>query len=212
MRRSVRVAVLLVATTFSVLLYNGFVADVIESGEATSSRPSIMKHFNNVTGPWPSKPYFFANGTYRAAPSPSRDVPFYPEESRTDRFLSQLMFKPISASGNLSSSSKPVNKKILVTGDFGWLSDGKEAFFKPIECQVTDCELVFGSVSSPAMDEADAVLFKDSIPDTALERRRINQVQSYLYLRTQLVKNGCTYCKKYLIQNMDFHRLACEVV
>jgi hypothetical protein len=32
-------------------------------------------------------------------------------------------------------------------------------------------------------------------------------VQLYLYLPTQLVKNGCTYCKRYLNQNMDFHTL-----
>jgi hypothetical protein len=31
--------------------------------------------------------------------------------------------------------------------------------------------------------------------------------QSNLHLRTQLVKNGCTYCEKYLNQGTDFHRL-----
>ncbi len=36
--------------------------------------------------------------------------------------------------------------------------------------------------------------------------------QSNLYLRTQLVKNGCTYCKKYSNRGMDSHRLTCEVV
>jgi hypothetical protein len=44
---------------------------------------------------------------------------------------------------------------------------------------------------------------------TGIESLRI---QSYLYLHTQLVKNGCTYCEKYLNQNMDFHRLTCEVI
>ncbi len=37
-------------------------------------------------------------------------------------------------------------------------------------------------------------------------------IQSNIYLHTQLVKNGCTYCKKYLNWNMDHHRLTCEVV
>jgi hypothetical protein len=37
-------------------------------------------------------------------------------------------------------------------------------------------------------------------------------IQSNLYIRTQLVKNGCTYCKKYLNQGMDSHRLTREVV
>ncbi len=31
------------------------------------------------------------------------------------------------------------------------------------------------------------------------------RLQSNLYLRTQLVKNGCTYCEKYLNQDMNFH-------
>ncbi len=39
-----------------------------------------------------------------------------------------------------------------------------------------------------------------------------NWVQSNLYLRTQLVKIGCTYSEKYLNQGMDPHRLTCEVV
>jgi hypothetical protein len=39
-----------------------------------------------------------------------------------------------------------------------------------------------------------------------------NEVQLNLYLRTELVKNGCTYCEKYLYRDMDFHRLTCEVV
>jgi hypothetical protein len=37
-------------------------------------------------------------------------------------------------------------------------------------------------------------------------------IQSNLYLRTQLDKNGCTYCEKYLNRGMDSHRLTCEVV
>ncbi len=40
----------------------------------------------------------------------------------------------------------------------------------------------------------------------------ITQIQSNLYLCTQLVENGCTHCKKYLNQDMDFHILTCEVV
>jgi hypothetical protein len=43
-------------------------------------------------------------------------------------------------------------------------------------------------------------------------QRRFEGIQSNLYLRTQLVKNGCTYCKKYLNQGMDSHRLTREVV
>jgi hypothetical protein len=35
-------------------------------------------------------------------------------------------------------------------------------------------------------------------------------MQSNLYLCTQLVKNGCTYCKKYLNQGMDSDRLHVE--
>ncbi len=38
------------------------------------------------------------------------------------------------------------------------------------------------------------------------------QLQSNFYLRTQLVKNDCTYCKKYLNRGIDSHRLTCEVV
>ncbi len=38
------------------------------------------------------------------------------------------------------------------------------------------------------------------------------KLQSNLDLRTQLVKNGCTYCQKYLNRGMDSHRLPCEVV
>ncbi len=38
------------------------------------------------------------------------------------------------------------------------------------------------------------------------------ELHSNLYLRTQLVKNGYTYCEKYLNQDMDVHRLICEVV
>jgi hypothetical protein len=37
-------------------------------------------------------------------------------------------------------------------------------------------------------------------------------IQSNLDLRTQLVKNGCTYCEKYLNRGLDSHRLPCEVV
>jgi hypothetical protein len=37
-------------------------------------------------------------------------------------------------------------------------------------------------------------------------------VQLNLYLRTKLVKNGCTYCEKYLNEGMDSHRLTCDVV
>ncbi len=37
-------------------------------------------------------------------------------------------------------------------------------------------------------------------------------VQLNVYLRTQLVKNNCTYCEKYSNQDMDFHSLTCEVV
>ncbi len=37
-------------------------------------------------------------------------------------------------------------------------------------------------------------------------------LQLNLDLRTQLVKNGCVYCKTYLNQDMDSHRLACEVI
>jgi hypothetical protein len=33
-----------------------------------------------------------------------------------------------------------------------------------------------------------------------------------LYLCSQLVKSGCTYCEKYLNQDMDFLRLTYEVV
>jgi hypothetical protein len=33
-----------------------------------------------------------------------------------------------------------------------------------------------------------------------------------MYLRTQLVKNGCTYCEKYLNRVVDSYRLTCEVV
>ncbi len=40
----------------------------------------------------------------------------------------------------------------------------------------------------------------------------LTTVKPLLYLRTQLVKNGCTYCEKYLYRDMDFHRLTCEVV
>jgi hypothetical protein len=39
-----------------------------------------------------------------------------------------------------------------------------------------------------------------------------DQLQSYLYLRTQLVKNGCTYCEKCWNLNMNFHWLTCKVV
>jgi hypothetical protein len=42
--------------------------------------------------------------------------------------------------------------------------------------------------------------------------RIIVSCQSNLDLRTQLVKNGCIYCKKYLNRGMDSHRLTCEVV
>jgi hypothetical protein len=38
------------------------------------------------------------------------------------------------------------------------------------------------------------------------------KIQWNHYLHTQLVKNGCTYCEMYLNQDMDFHRLTCEVV
>ncbi len=37
-------------------------------------------------------------------------------------------------------------------------------------------------------------------------------MQLNLYFHTQLVKDGCTYCEKYLNRDMDFHRLTCEVV
>ncbi len=37
-------------------------------------------------------------------------------------------------------------------------------------------------------------------------------LQLNLYLHTQLVKNGCTYCEKYLNWGMDSHRLTCEMV
>jgi hypothetical protein len=45
-----------------------------------------------------------------------------------------------------------------------------------------------------------------------VESNVAKQVQSNLYLRTQLVKNGCTYCEKYLNRGMDSHRLTCKDV
>jgi hypothetical protein len=39
-----------------------------------------------------------------------------------------------------------------------------------------------------------------------------SHIQLNLDLRTQLARNGCTYCEKYSNQGMDSHRLTCEVV
>ncbi len=66
-------------------------------------------------------------------------------------------------------------------------------------------------------DEVVAPLLKDraiAIAGGVSNCNKIYQVQSYVYLRTQLVKDGCscTYCEKYLNRNMDFHRRTSAVV
>jgi hypothetical protein len=55
-------------------------------------------------------------------------------------------------------------------------------------------------------------LLRTILTNSKIELHAHHQVQSNLDLRTQLVKNGCTYCKKYLNRGMDSHRLPCEVV
>ncbi len=52
----------------------------------------------------------------------------------------------------------------------------------------------------------------DPIWNTAKRQVMTLRIQSNLYLRTQLVKNGCTYCKKYSNWGTDSHRHTCEVV
>jgi hypothetical protein len=65
----------------------------------------------------------------------------------------------------------------------------------------------FRLLQSPWMN----IDFQQSLKPTDVKSSKIS-LQSNLYLRTQLVKNGRTYYKKYLNQGMDSHNLTCKVV
>jgi hypothetical protein len=124
-------------------------------------------------GPWPSKPFFFRNGSYRPPVSPADQpstVALYPGESPTgsDRIVEQLMFTP-----NIIKNG--VNRKILITSGFEWVPDGSNAFLEPVPCQVTSC-----SVHRPntlSVDDADLVLFQNAVIEGMAPKNRINQVR-----------------------------------
>jgi hypothetical protein len=73
--------------------------------------------------------------------------------------------------------------------------------------------------SNASVEQLEILGFKIPVIDTCYHKRKapvssrtcLNIQQLNLYLCTQLVKSGCTHCKKYLNQDMDSHRLTCEV-
>jgi hypothetical protein len=64
----------------------------------------------------------------------------------------------------------------------------------------------------PAPRELKARKAPSKIKSKRLLKRETYVIQLNLFLHTQFVKNGCTYCQMYLNRDMDFHRLTSAVL
>lgn len=119
-------------------------------------------------------PWFMKGGVVRPVPSSrlSQVANIWPNSSKGDRIVEQLMYQPLHYSSNSNSNDTRL-KRILLHGGFHDFRDGQHLFTRDY-CPVNACE-VFNKGSIRA-DDVDAIIFKDYFSSTVARTTNPQQI------------------------------------